>query len=527
MSRKILCLVLALVMVMGLAVTAMAEEETPATHTITIRNTFPNHQYKAYQVFSGTYQAGPNGTIGVLSNIQWGSGVNGAGLLKALAAAEPTVYNTNMSADDVASKLKERTDAQSERVNAFAKVVSENLVGEGDPFQYSEINKNYTISVGDGYYFVKDATTTGFDDAVTSYMLRVARDNVSVDPKYAMPSVEKKVKDINDSTETTKTDWQDSADYDFGDKVPFQLKGTVINAYYNDYQTYKFVFHDTLSPGLTFDKSTVKVFVDNARITTGYTIATTGLANGETFNVIFDDLKALKKEDGSNLVNPGSVITVEYEATLNTSAAIGSVGNPNTVYLEFSNNPYGGGTSKTEVDKVIVFTYQTIINKVNEDGNPLTGAEFTLEKYDLSIEGENKWKNVGAAKVNEGKTTFSFKGLDDGKYRLTETKTPEGHSTIKPIEFEITAGHNFVSKDPQLDSISGTKVDGTDTYTGVITFSADKRNGSLSTDVVNKSGTTLPTTGGIGTTIFYVLGAVLVFGATVLLVTKKRMGGKA
>ena len=226
---------------------------------------------------------------------------------------------------------------------------------------------------------------------------------------------------------------------------------------------------------------------------------------------------------------------MEYTATLNTNAVIGSDGNPNEVYLEYSNNPNwtpgeGEGpkdspTGDTPKDTVIVFTYKTIINKVDGKGNALAGAEFTLEKKILgdnpdTEEVENEyWKAIAVVKNDEG-TTFTFSGLDDGNYRLTETVTPNGYNTIDDIYFTITAEHDVLSDNPALTSLSGSVT------TGEVTFTSDTTDGSLSTNVVNKAGSTLPETGGIGTTIFYILGSVLLVGAAILLITKKRMSAE-
>lgn len=146
----------------------------------------------------------------------------------------------------------------------------------------------------------------------------------------------------------------------------------------------------------------------------------------------------------------------------------------------------------------------------------LTGAEFTLEKYNKATD---KWETITVVKNDDG-TTFTFSGLDDGNYRLTETTTPDGYNTIAPIEFTITAEHDVLSDSPTLTSLSG------DVTTGEITFAANATDGSLSADVINNAGATLPETGGMGTTIFCVLGGVLMLGAVVLLVTKKRMNAE-
>ena len=107
--------------------------------------------------------------------------------------------------------------------------------------------------------------------------------------------------------------------------------------------------------------------------------------------------------------------------------------------------------------------------------------------------------------------------MDDGNYRLTETKTPAGYNTVDPIYFTITAEHDVLSDNPALTSLSGNAT------TGELTFTPNTTNGSLSADVVNRAGVTLPETGGMGTTLFYVAGAGLVLVAVVLLITRKRM----
>lgn len=188
--------------------------------------------------------------------------------------------------------------------------------------------------------------------------------------------------------------------------------------------------------------------------------------------------------------------------------------------MTYSNNPNatGDGTSKpadtgkTPKDTVKVFTYQTIINKVDQDGKALSGAEFTLVKKNK----DGSTKNVDVVKNAEGKS-FTFKGLDAGNYVLEETKTPDGYNTIKAIEFTIDADYDKEADDPQLTKLSG------DVNSGVAKFDANKADSSLKADIVNRKGSLLPSTGGMGTTILYVVGSILVLVAAILLITKKRM----
>jgi fimbrial isopeptide formation D2 family protein/LPXTG-motif cell wall-anchored protein len=336
----------------------------------------------------------------------------------------------------------------------------------------------------------------------------------SVEVKNDVPTVEKKVKETNDSTGET-TDWQDAADYDMGDTVPFQLKAT-LPVHIADYDHYYVEFTDTLSAGLTFDKITL-VKADGKTLSEGeYTVNATENQNGTTtLSVIITDVKKVNPD-----INKDDKVIVEYDAKLNDKAVLGSAGNPNSVELTYSNNPNatGDGTSKpantgkTPKDTVKVFTYQTIINKVDQDGKPLTGAEFTLVKKNK----DGSTKNVDVVKNAEG-TSFTFKGLDAGKYVLKETKTPDGYNTIKPIEFTIDADYDKEADDPQLINLSG------DVTSGVAKFDANKADGSLKADIVNRKGSLLPSTGGMGTTILYVIGSILVLVAAVLLITKKRM----
>ena len=510
-AKKLASLLLALVMVFALTTTAFAEE---TTYSITINNSTAGHTYEAYQIFTGDLATNEAGNK-VLSNIVWGSGVSEEG-----KTALQNKYDT-AEAKSAAGVAEALTTANAEQ---FAKDVASYLTSTKVTSTYDASSESYTISgLAAGYYLVKDqdGSLTGDADAYTEYIIKVVSDTTAT-PKSSVPTVEKKVKDTNDSTGVT-SGWQDSADYDIGDSVPFQLKATLADNV-SAYTTYKVVFHDTLSKGLTYNND-AKVYIGGTK-TDGFTVTSTVNADGTTtLTVSCDDVKALGAGNSS-------VITVEYTATLNDNAVLGSAGNSNKVKLEYSNNPNkseagNNETGNTPEDTVIVFTYKTVINKVDGDKNPLTGAEFTLEKKVLKTpangengtEAEYEWKTITVVKNEEG-TIFTFSGLDDGEYRLTETKTPDGYNSIDVINFTITAEHEIESDNPALTSLNG------DVTTGEITFTSNTTDGSLSTDVVNKAGATLPSTGGMGTTIFYVLGSVLLVGAAVLLITKKRMSAE-
>ena len=503
--KKLASLLLVLVMVFALATTAFAEE---TTYSITINNSAKDHTYEAYQIFTGDL----SGTT--LSNIVWGSGVSEAGQTALGDAAAK------------AETLKTEADAK-----AFAKAVAPYLTTAAGSANTVTDGKYVISGLAAGYYLVKDqdGSLTGDNDSYTEYIIQVVG-NVTATPKSDVPEVQKKVKDINDSTDTTKTDWQDSADYDIGDSIPFQLKATLADNV-SSYTTYKVVFHDTLSKGLTYNND-AKVYIDGTE-TNGFAVTATVNADGTTLTVSCDDVKAL------NAVN-SSAITVEYTAKLNENAVLGSAGNPNEVYLEYSNNPNksekgNNETGETPKDVVIVFTYKTIINKVDSENKPLTGAAFKLEKLIKGKDGAaDTWTTVKESTVDETTTSFTFSGLDDGQYKLTETNTPAGYNTIDPIYFVIEATHDETADAPTLKTLNAYLTDAngnkqTEMKDGesvnIDLGTVDLTAGSITTTVVNKSGSKLPSTGGMGTTIFYVLGGVLVLAAVVLLVTNKRMSG--
>lgn len=490
--KKIVSLLLTAVMVLAMCIPVMADDVATAAKKYTITAPATNHIYEIYQIFTGDLNNG------VLSNVKWGE--NGTGTRG--IAVDESVLNALVAIKDSTSD-REKLNV----VENYAKL---------DIAPIATVTNSSTYEANPGYYLIKDQddTVNGLD-AYTTYIVRVVGD-VTIQAKSSVPSFEKKLKDTNDTTGAT-SGWQDSADYDIGDKIPFQLKGTVASNY-DDYKTYYFAFHDKEEAALTFDASSVVVKVDNTKITSGYEVKTSGKTHNDcTFEVIFKNLKDITS------VHAGSVITVEYESTLNDAAKLGAEGNVNEAKLEFSNNPneeQNGedkpGTGETPWDNVIVFTYKVVINKVNENKVPLAGAEFTLSKK-LA---DGSTVAVAVVKSNSG-TTFTFSGLDDGDYTLTETKTPDEYNTIAPITFRVTADHKITwdsgNRETILTELNGNKV------SGEITFTHDESEGSLSADVVNKKGSSLPSTGGIGTTIFYVVGVILMLGAGVLLVTKKRM----
>lgn len=527
--KKILSVLLSVVMVMAMGITAFAEGDSASattsnsTYSVTIDNA--TGTYKIYQVFAGDLSTDPTGKK-TLSNVTWGKDVTAFEYI--IKDADPTTQTAEQKGTD-AKKIAEYL-ATKKNGSAVAKDFATKAITNVKPGSYSGIaqaDKNEIATftnLAAGYYVVENISV-GTSESYTEYILQVVGD-VTVNNKAEVPTSQKKVKDINDSTDAKASDWQDSADYDIGDDVPFQLKGTIADNY-DAYTSYYYAFHDEESDGLTFKEitsvyvmnGTDKVDLKNTQYTLKVHTTEGAITDKCSFELIFNDLKTLEKDDGSALINKKSQIFVEYTSTLNEEAVLGSAGNPNTMHLEFSNNPNGQEKGTTPDDTVIVFTYKVVINKVDKDNKPLAGADFKLEKQAKDgtwTEVNETRKSVSDATNGTKKCVFTFTGLDDGVYKLTETTTPTGFNTIDPIIFTVTAKHDIFNDNPTLTLLTGTK------NTGEITFTPEVTVGSLTSNVVNKEGSILPSTGGIGTTIFYVVGAVLMIGAGVILVSRRR-----
>lgn len=497
--KKLMAALLAVAMVCAMAIPAFADSSsstsTAAVTMYTITAPKNGHTYEIYQIFTGDYDAlQPS----MLTNIKWGK--NGTGT--AGDAVEQTVLD---ELSGVASSASDKAKL----------AVIEKYVTLTNPVK--TIVNGGSVEVVGGYYLIKDQDgSLSGSEPYTTYLVSVVG-TVTISPKSNdVPEFEKKLKDTNDSTGDT-TGWQDSADYDIGDYIPFRLQGTVPEDY-DSYKTYYYAFHDVEEKGLTFDPSSVEVHLgdENGAIipNTDYKVLTkkdgTTSDTECTFEIVFDDLK---KVSG---VTADSTITVTYKSKLNDNAVLGAQGNVNKAKLEYSNNPKGTGTGRTPWDNVIVFTYKVVVNKVDQAGQSLVGAQFTLTK---KINGGTEV--VKTMTIDSSETQFTLSGLDDGEYTLTETVTPAHYNTISPITFTVNADHTITweteRREDILTSLSGDK------RVGEITFSVDKTAGTLTTNVINNIGTTLPGTGGIGTTIFYVIGGGLMVAAAILLITKKRM----
>ena len=567
-ARKLTAVLLSLVMLLALVVPASAAD----TYSITIHNDKTGHTYEAYQIFAGTVSsdAATDGETGgpMLGGITWGSGVNDAHYAELLAALKEDAtigaLEGMQDAADAAAVAAALDGADAETAAAFADVVSAYLAAAPTGQTNTMADGNYIIQgLPAGYYLVKDkdGSLQGEADTATDYIVQVLG-NVTMDPKDSdIPTVLKKVYDeefaVNDEEGTYGTGYNDVADWDIGDRVPFKLIAAVPQNI-DSYEEYTFIFHDTLSAGLTLDPESLHVYVTettNANINEFlpqdedlYDVSDVGVDG--TFTVTIPNIKALDSHD-----HAANFIIVAYDAILNANAEIGLDGNPNSVSLEFSNDPNGDGLGRTAEDTVIVFTYELDGTKVDgETQEVLQNAQFVLlngakTEAAMVVDGKVKeWVKVATEAAagdvqmpgtyeewverygdqnviltSDENGLFNIAGLDDGTYFLREIQAP--------------AGYNLLEEDVKL-VITATTANGQDWNSGIatdaltgLTITVDNgaaQNGDLDTGIVNVTvennrGATLPETGGMGTTLFYIIGGLLVVGAGILLVVRIRM----
>lgn len=532
-------------------------EQTPKAKAgqISFKNEIAStgHKYKAYRIFSGTAIIKENGKDELIG-IQWANSSGAESFLDALKEDETIGSNfTDCTNAPEVAKVLETFDNDSTEAKAFAKFVAKNK----SSVQAINSDASETITATlDGYYvIIEDSLSDNTEDsAMTSYLLAVydADKGAMIGVKSAIPSVIKKIKE-NSTLATTvgnKDDrmesytipenYNDTADFSIGDTVDFQIIGSMPENI-AEYNTYKYVFHDTLDSQFTlagdFETNGVTVTVGGTELN-GYTVS----VDNNAITITFNDIK-----DACTTLNKDSKVVVDYSATLSNAAVIGQPGQKNEVYLEYSNNPNYKGegdtdekdtTSKTPKDTVIAFTYELDVTKIDGANREtkLKGAKFKLKATDGDH--ANKWVKVDtdgkveswvddedeASELTSGLDgIFKVIGLDKGNYSLKETVAPVGYNPLTDaIEFEIQAEINNSQNDNTIDGEELTALNIRVDNKGAV--DGDLSRGTVSMDVENNSGSTLPSTGGIGTTIFYLGGGAMVAVAGVFLITKKRMG---
>ncbi len=511
-----------------ITITGYAPDSAGLTHS----------SFAAYQIFAGAWNDGEDEKNLTVSG--WGDGINVANFIAAIKADNTikgdftaSITEDAAGAQTVADVISKWTSG-SEKAEAFAKLAVQNKAASSGDYANGKIT-----GVADGYYVIADTTAATATDgsAYSLGMLYVADDTTMVvEPKVAYPSVVKKVQE-DDSTDNTAgygAGFNDVADWDVNTDVPFKVIGS-LPSNIDKYDHYYVQFKDTLADNFGTPANIV-VTVGSTTLVEG-TDYTTSLSGNDLTVTILD----VKKYG----VTADTKVTLTYTAKLNNAgdnkAEIGLPGQENEVYMVYSNNPNvtGDGTAapsdtgRTPVDTVIVFTYEMDVTKVDGATKaPLPGATFKLANEaglyaEITADGYFvEWNATGTELVADDSGIFKVIGLDDGTYKLYEQNwSTEYNIPTDPFTVEINATTLFSqaylegeATDTPAEMLTGltVKIGGengtTDTTTGIVAGTIE-----------NNKGTTLPGTGGIGTTLFYVVGGSLVAGAGVTLIAKKRM----
>ena len=519
-----------------------AEEANEATtYSFVVDNTADGYHYTLYQMFSGDVVTNDDGDF-VISNVKWGESVP--------SETQEAMYDMfklegeDRNAVRVAEEISASTD--SDLFHTMMTYMSELGKTNGASLrQYATLTKGTYDVNGEqkegygidglpaGYYLVRNTGVPANDPnaAYSDYIIEVTGEDIFAETKEATTTAFKKVQDVND-VDGEHTDLQDSADYDIGDSIPYTLTATLpMNYSMYDAVGFNLKFEDDMDKGLTWDGTATIYYgdVDNSENikfeeVSGLTIEHDGIT--EEIQSTYDDGSIWMydcgnlKEKGYDL-QAGDRVWVEYKATLNTHAIVGPTGNENKHRIIFSHNPTDySQLNASEFDKNVVYTYKTVFHKVDEKtGAPLPGADFTLEKL---VDGA--WVDVTALNKGDGAmnpiktvtedTTFTFTGLDDGTYRITESKTPDGYNTMEPQEFDIVATHTD-GDDPELESLEGTSTD-------AFTMEANMSTATLSATITNREGVVLPSSGDAGTRMIYIIGSALVVASIAILYTRRQ-----
>lgn len=546
--KKLLAALLAVAMVCAMAIPAFAFESWETEEDLN-----KNHDYIAFQIFKGVISSKDNPA---LSGVTWGSHItNPDDFLKKLKDApiigaqfqsiDATDATDAATVQKVLAVISKWHDSDDDSI-AFARFVCHYLYSNGAAPDSDIVGGNSSITIPEaGYYLIVDTINFSNGDYYHAYnsflLVNVPQAvqtsyNVTINHKVVKPTVEKKVYDNFDNQDGTSTgDFGSSADHAINEKFQFQLiaklpAGRDEGRAYDYYDKYTVCFNDTLSEGITYDGLDSVVIESNG---TPYDITN----DSSKYDIDISNLKSqnsfvVKIHDVKNCVanlNDGATITVTYTAHLNDKAYVniagGSTSNINKVYLTYSNNPKDESSiGKTpESTPVYVYTYQLNNTKYHDDdtpGNELAGAGFRLysdeactpeqevklykkDNFYYPIKDATDKAQDAVEMFSDEHGQFNVKGLDAGTYYLKETKTPDDYSPCPDKKIVISATHTEYNV-----NLSGES--------------------NLNNKIINikAGGITLPSTGGIGTTIFYVVGGGLMVAAIVLLVTKKRMENK-
>lgn len=502
--KKITAIMLSIMMVLGMssvvsaAGTTTSGTSTTVTGKITISNAVPGQTYTIYKILdleSYDATAPNNGHYAYKAAAKWDTFITSGGGEAYLTKDSKSGYVT----------WKNGVGATESDAAAFAKIA----------LKYAkDVSPSIDPDKTSGETNWLDASTVVFDNLDLGYYLvdssvgtlcylNTTNNEVTIQEKNDAPTVKKEVQE--DST----NNYDNSNTADIGQTVKFKTTITAQAGAQN------YVLHDKMESGLTFDGSVNVKSNETAVDSSNYTLnkatdSSSGISDGCTFELVF-------AQGFCDTLNAGDTITVEYSATLNEQATVGTTGNKNETWLKYGENinletAHKTTTTKTYEIPVFKYTEKTTGNKTG-----LPNAEFTLSKNAngtdpislVDITGGVTEGKYRVAKTGDATTTnkvitldtgkFTIQGLDADTYYLTETKQPDGYNKLsKAVKIEIDKDGNIKVDDRAIAAGEDVKV-------------------------LNKSGSLLPSTGGRGTTLFYILGAILVVGSGVVLITKKRM----
>lgn len=495
--KRFMALFAALALVLAMAAPAFADEgtgtATPETGTITINNAVKDVTYKFYRIMEiATHTSGsPYTGVVYKTNTEW----------KNFVSDDQWKTYFTVNADDTVTVLKKEAD-NSEFAKNFAEEAAKAVGGKTADYSVKATGSKVVQEVELGYYLVVPEGWAGVNPVVCS--LGSTNPTVIINEKNGSPTIDKEVKEGSDFGKTN--------DAAIGDYVEFQLTINVV-----DGTPVNYVAHDTMSAGLTFvNKGEHSLSIkrnDKTLESSNYQVVTEGIKDGCAFEVKFND-----DENGNSVLKTNDKVVITYWAQVNENAVVGATGNTNSAILRYGTN----GTAQGGQTTTYVWSFD--VKKYTKDSDSreiaLAGAKFQVKNSDKSKTAYFKydatakvykfagWTAVEGA-VYEFTTpddgNIAFKGLDSGTYYLEEIEAPKGYNKLNDA-IKFTIADEKASEKGQVSY-------GTDGGTGII-------------KVLNKAGTTLPTTGGIGTTIFYLIGGGLMVAAAVLLIAKKRMENK-
>ena len=555
---------------------AMAFADTGSTVTFADADYAASTTYKGIQIFKATVTATAEGTT--VSNIEWASDAAKEAVVAAIKAKDTSFAGDH--AQDAADWLNANAGVD----GTDSKVASDNVLSliaanlEGKPGWETTTAGNPSLSnLEAGYRLFLTATAGKPDgkstDAFTSpvYAVIDGVNPTTITPKKGVPTVEKKVLDDADAVapDIKGSDrWKDVADSQIGQEVNYRLTGTIASNYAT-FSTYAYKFTDVLSDGLDYVNGSVEVYVVNG--------GTYSLVDANKYDVAWDaktltvefkvdDVKrGLKDVDG---VTADTQIVVFYKAKLNGSAVIGNAtagnkgGNPNTVKLEYSNNPYAAGTGETIEDTVADFAFKLNLNKVDQGTEKgLPRAVFTIQSHDANTDGYYVASKTDTTegvvegqlvKVNDANNLpdyvkftsgddgkISVSGLDAGSYKVTEVQTPDNTKYTKANPFTFTIAPTYdettmkvtdltaaVSEsDKGRSDIAFGTLDGTagdHKLTGVEGSGTNAATGEVTINVGNAKSVGLPVTGLDGVTLTWIAGGVVLVIGVARIIRRRR-----